>query len=43
MLIDHIGGNGKPDLIVDELSRDEGIKYKGTFDSMNRTNRATLF
>lgn len=43
MLIDHVGGRGKPDLLVDELSRDEGIKYKGTFDSMNRTNRTTLF
>ena len=47
MLIDHIPQYGtnaiKPDVLVDELTRDEGIKYKGTFDSMNRTNRTALF
>ena len=36
-------GNSKPDILVDELSKDEGIKYRGTFDSMNRQNRTTLF
>lgn len=42
MLIDH-AGEGKPDIVVDELTRDEGIKYKGTFDSISRENRQTLF
>jgi len=42
MLIEH-AGNGKPDVVVDTLTRDEGIKYKGTFDSMSRQNRTCLF
>ena len=42
MLIEHAGW-GKPNVIVDTLTRDEGIRYKGTFDSMSRLNRTTLF
>jgi hypothetical protein len=36
-------GIGKPGIVVDELTHDEGIKYKGTFDSISRENRITLF
>jgi hypothetical protein len=36
-------GSGKPDLVVDDLGHDEGIKYKGTFASMTRQTRKTLF
>ena len=42
MLVDHLG-LGKPDIIVDELTHDQGIRYKGTFDSLKRENRVTLF
>ena len=42
MLISH-EGRGKPDIVVDELTRDDGIRYKGTFDSMSRETRVTLF
>jgi hypothetical protein len=42
MLINH-EGKGKPDIVVDELTRDDGIRYKGTFDSMSRETRVTLF
>jgi hypothetical protein len=42
MLINH-EGEGKPDIVVDELTRDDGIRYKGTFDSMSRETRVTLF
>lgn len=30
-------------LVVDVLSQDDGIRYKGTFDSLSRQNRVTLF
>ena len=42
MLINH-AGEGKPNIIVDELKKDDGIKYRGTFDSMTRDTRITLF
>lgn len=42
MLIDH-AGLGKPNIIVDELTHDDGIKYKGTIESLNRNNRITLY
>ena len=42
MLINH-AGEGKPNIIVDELTKDDGIKYRGTFDSMTRDTRITLF
>ena len=33
----------KPDVIVDQLTHDEGIKFNGTFESMKRNQRVKIF